>query len=80
MTRRLLWFAGLWVLVRCDTQRRVNRLLLKWRGTEARDPSVNLAAATLEWIDGLIEPVRVARGRADALVERTEALRASVAA
>jgi hypothetical protein len=76
----LIWFAVLWLLIRWDTQRRVNRLLLRWRGTDSRDPSVNLAAATLEWIDGLIEPVRVARGRADALVERTEALRASLAA
>ena len=76
----IIWFAVLWLLIRWDTQRRVNRLLLRWRGTDASDPSVNLAAATLEWIDGLIEPIRVARGRADALVERTEALRASVAA
>jgi len=58
----------------------VNRLLQRWRGTESGDPSVNLAAATIEWIDGLIEPIRVARGRAEALVERTEALRASIAA
>lgn len=76
----LLWFAILWLLIRWDTQRRVNRLLQRWRGAEANDPSVNLATATLEWIDGLIEPIRVARGRADALIERTEALRASVAA
>jgi hypothetical protein len=41
---------------------------------------VNLATATIEWIDGLIEPIRAARGRADALVKRTEQLRASIAA
>ncbi|HEV2295527.1 MAG TPA: GTPase domain-containing protein [Tepidisphaeraceae bacterium] len=76
----LIWFAVLWLLIRWDTQRRVNRLLLRWRGTDANDPSVNLATATLEWIDGLIEPIRTARARADALVQRTEQLRASLAA
>ncbi len=76
----LIWFAVLWLIIRWNTQRRVNRLLLRWRGTDAHDPSVNLASATLEWIDGLIDPIRLARSRADALVERTESLRASVAA
>jgi hypothetical protein len=76
----LIWFAVLWLLIRWNTQRRVNRLLERWRAADASDPSVNLATATLEWIDGLIEPVRIARGRADALVQRTEELRASVAA
>jgi hypothetical protein len=76
----LIWFTVLWLLIRWNTQRRVNRLLTRWRGADTGDPSVNLAAATLEWIDGLIDPVRTARQRADALVERTEALRASIAA
>ena len=42
--------------------------------------SSNLATATIEWVDGLVEPVRSARSRADAIVQRTEELRASVAA
>jgi hypothetical protein len=76
----LIWYLVLWTLIRWNTQRRVNRLLSRWRAADSRDPSVNLATATIEWIDGLVEPVRSARSRADAIVQRTEALRASIAA
>ena len=76
----LIWYLVLWTLIRWNTQRRVNRLLARWRAADSRDPSVNLATATIEWIDGLVEPVRSARMRADAIVQRTEELRASVAA
>ena len=53
---------------------------IRGRGTDANDPSVNLATATIEWIDALVEPIRSARARADAIVERTKALRESLAA
>jgi hypothetical protein len=76
----LIWYLVLWTLIRWNTQRRVNRLLMRWRAADSRDPSINLATATIEWIDGLVEPVRSARSRADAIVQRTEELRASIAA
>jgi hypothetical protein len=74
----LIWFGVLWLLLRWDTHRKVNRLLMKWRGAGASNPSVNLAAATTEWIDGLLYPIRRSRERADALVARTESLRSSL--
>jgi hypothetical protein len=74
----LIWYGVLWLLLRWDTHRKVNRLLLKWRDVGAADAAVNLAAATTEWIDGLLYPIRRARERADALVAHTESLRATV--
>jgi hypothetical protein len=78
VTFLLLWFAILWLLIRWDTQRKVSRLLARWRTTDAADPSLNLASAALEWIDQLIDPIRRARERADDLVRRTNELRASL--
>ena len=38
VTFLLIWFAVLWLLLRWDTQRQVNRLLLKWRGAGRARP------------------------------------------
>jgi hypothetical protein len=74
-----IWFVVLWMLIRWHTQRRVNRLLARWQG---HDPALDLAispvAAALEWSDQLLEPIHAARRHADALITRTETLRASL--
>jgi hypothetical protein len=70
-----IWFVVLWLGLRWDTQRRVNRLLEQWSKTGVKDPSLSLSQTTLEWIDGLLDPVRQSRERIDDLVQRAEALR-----
>jgi hypothetical protein len=78
VTFLLLWFGILWLLIRWDTQRKVNRLLARWRTADAADPSLNLASAALEWLDQMLDPIRRARERAEGLVKRTDELRASL--
>ena len=66
----LIWMLSLWLILRWDTQRRVNKLLLRWRNPGDTDASINLAAAIVAWCDELIEPIRIAREREESLARR----------
>src|SRR5205814_6237292 len=75
-----IWFVFLWLILRWDTQRRVARMLTRWQrvgddAEEGTDQSLNPAAAALAWVDELLDPLRAAREREDALVERADILR-----
>ncbi|MGH9370602.1 MAG: hypothetical protein ACRD15_03620, partial [Vicinamibacterales bacterium] len=74
----LLYFLVLWVVLRWDTQRRVSRRMTRWQAADMTEPSLSLPAQAIEWIDGLIQPIRDARERADALDQRIAALRSSL--
>jgi hypothetical protein len=72
----LIWFLFLWAYVRWDTSRRVARLLARHRRADAKsDPTLNLATATLTWLDDILDPIRQAREQTDTLVKRTDSLR-----
>jgi GTPase Era involved in 16S rRNA processing len=75
----VLYFVALWLALRWNTQRRVVRLLGSWQTTAPADPSLSLAAQTMEWIEHLLAPVRQARERMDSLASRAEAMRDSMA-
>lgn len=72
-----LWFLVIWLALRWNTQRRVARLLAKWKAAHYPDRSLNLTAEALEWMDGLVHPITRHAERLDSLVERTAALRKS---
>lgn len=75
-----IWFVVLWLYIRWHTHRRVGRLLKRWQSNESTsDASLSPIGTTVEWIDNLLDPIRAARQRADALVDRTESLRTSLA-
>ena len=74
----ILYFMGIWLALRWNTQRRVLRLLRGWKSTSLPDSSLNLATQTLEWIDKLVVPIRQARDRVQSLAERTTKLRTSL--
>jgi hypothetical protein len=74
----LIWFAVLWLILRWDTQRRVSRMLASWQAIEAdgeEDATLSPSAAALAWVDELLDPIRAARQREEALVQRAESLR-----
>jgi hypothetical protein len=75
-----IWFLVLWCILRWDTQRRVARLLTRWRATGGEESNLNLPTAVMAWLDELLDPIHVARQREEALAERTEALRRQVTA
>jgi len=62
-----MYFFLLWVLLRWDTQRRINRFAAGWK----RDSSdLSLTVQTVRWLDELLSPVRTAGEQMEALVER----------
>ena len=75
----ILYFLALWLLLRWDTLRLVDRRLLKWRTAANLDPTLNPAAAVLEWTADLTAPIRHSRESLDALLARAEQVRRSLA-
>ena len=71
----LIYFAVLWAVLRWDTQRRVGRLLARWRTAEAEDPMLNPAAQATDWMADLLTEVRQARVRMEGLIAKGEELR-----
>jgi hypothetical protein len=69
-----IWFIVLWLALRWNTQRRVHRLLRRWQATDAGDANLNLTRATLQWMDGLLIPIRGAEERMRSLAQRVEGL------
>lgn len=74
-----IWLLSLWLILRWDTQRRVNGLLARWRRPDGDDPSINLAAVVVTWSDSLFDPIRSAREREESLARRTQELRKRLA-
>ena len=75
-----IWFLFLWLVLRWDTQRKVTRLLSRWRTLgDAQDVTMNTSAAALRWTDELLDPIRTAREREESLVKRAEEARKSLA-
>jgi hypothetical protein len=80
LTSLLIYFAVLWLILRWDTRRRVDRQFARWKRLESLDPSLNLTGKTLEWLSALVAPIREARERMEALATRIEDLRKSIGA
>ena len=74
----VLYFVALWLALRWNTQRRVGRLLGEWQHASLSDPSLNLAAQTLQWIEDLLTPLRQARQRTEALATRAQEMREAI--
>ena len=70
-----LWFLVIWLALRWNTQRRVNKLLSRWKSADHPDRSLNLTSEALEWMSGLIEPIRRHRERVESLATRADELR-----
>jgi hypothetical protein len=77
LTSLLIYFAVLWLILRWDTRRRVDRQFARWKRLEGLDPSLSLTAKTLEWLAGLVKPIREAREKMEGLAGRVEELRSS---
>jgi hypothetical protein len=67
-----LWFLVIWLALRWNTQRRVGRLLAKWKSADYPDRSLNLTLETLEWMAELSHPISRNRERVDSVVKRAK--------
>jgi hypothetical protein len=75
-----IYFIVIWLAVRWNTQRRVSRLLAKWKSVGGDEPQFNLTSQTLLWIDDLLNPIRDAREKLESLLNRAGELRKSIIA
>jgi hypothetical protein len=74
VTFLILWFTVIWLALRWNTQQRVNRFLYRMRSTEERDLSLNLSAQAVQWMGGLLGPLRRASEQMNDLSSRAKAL------
>jgi hypothetical protein len=74
LTFFIIYFSIIWLALRWDTQQRVARQFARWRKVENMDPPLSLSGRTLEWIGGLLEPVRTAREAMEKLARRATEL------
>jgi hypothetical protein len=79
VTFLIIWFTVIWLWLRWGTQRRVARLMSRWKSPDARDEPLNLGVAALQWMSNLLAPLRTVRERTDDVARRTRALTASAA-
>ena len=73
-----IWFVILWLALRWNTQRRVARLMSRWRVANDLDPDLNLSTQALQWAEGLTAPVQAAHQRMAALADRAAGLRKQI--
>jgi hypothetical protein len=71
----LIYFIALWAWIKWDTNRRVSGLLARWKDGDHPDPALNFTTQTLQWLDGLLEPIRIQHERVESLAARAEKLR-----
>jgi hypothetical protein len=71
----VIWFVALWMLLRWDTQRRVNRLIKRW-ATADIESELSLAGACVHWMDELLEPLRLHERRTSEVARRAEQVKA----
>jgi GTPase Era involved in 16S rRNA processing len=71
----VIWFVALWMLLRWDTQRRVNRLIRRWASADV-ESDLSLAGACVRWMDELLEPLRLHERRTSDVAKRVDAIRA----
>jgi GTPase Era involved in 16S rRNA processing len=75
LTFLALYYFVIWLIVRWDTARRVDRQLHRWKRSDSLDPGLSLPGQTLEWLNHLLDPIRATRERVDGLVRRAEELK-----
>ncbi len=71
----LLWYGGLWLLLRWHTQRRVERALAVRSPRDEADP----AAVVADWLDDLLAPLHAYRQRLHELLDRVQQLESRAA-
>lgn len=73
-----LWFLVIWLALRWNTQRCVNRLLAKWKSASYPDRTLNLNVQAMDWMAGLIQPIRLGRESLESICQRAQQLKRGI--
>ena len=78
VTFLILYFVILWAILKWDTQRRVSRILFRWKSPDHPDASLNLFSQALQWTEGLLDEIHLARNRLNDLITQIDKLEKSL--
>jgi hypothetical protein len=78
VTFLLIYFAVIWVVLKYHTQRRIARLVRRWKAADYPEPTLNLSVQALQWTENLLDEIRLHHQRLEGLIQRIEALRQSL--
>lgn len=73
-----VWYVLIWLALRWRTRQQVERWLDRWKSADPLNPELSLTGQVLEWMGGLLDPIRNTRERFEALIRQAERLRAEV--
>jgi hypothetical protein len=76
----VIYYVILWMILRWDTQRRIDRFLWRWKEGRKIDPTLSLAGQAVEWLNELLSPIRGATERFENVVRRADELKRSLEA
>ena len=74
----VVYFTCLWLVVKWDTRRQVERHLEQWKSGANLDPATSLPGVVIDWLKDLLAPIRRVRERLESLVGRMVRIRASL--
>ena len=75
LTGLLLYFLVLWLALRWATQRRVLRQFSQWKQADAEDADLSLTRKIVDWLEGLTQPISVARQTVETLAARVQKMK-----
>jgi hypothetical protein len=79
VTFLLLWLLILWVMLRWGTQRRVTRIIERWKRADS-DDDLSLPQQVIQWTDEMLDPIHRRRDRVEQILKQAEQLRAQLTA
>jgi hypothetical protein len=78
VTFLIIYFLALWMMLRWDTQRRVDKLIRKIAAGKIK-AAPSATSVAMEWMEELLQPLRSARELVDGLAQKEAQLRKQVA-
>jgi GTPase Era involved in 16S rRNA processing len=80
VTFLIIYYILLWLILRWDTQRRIDKFLWRWQDAKNIDPTLSLTGQAVEWLNELLAPIRSATERLQNVVQRADQLKKSLEA
>jgi len=75
-----IYYTLLWLILRWDTQRRIDKFIWRWQEARNIDPTLSLTGQAIEWLNELLTPIRSATERLENVVQRADQLKKSLEA
>jgi len=75
-----VYYTLLWLILRWDTQRRIDKFLRRLQSSRDSDPTLTLTGQAIEWLNELLTPIRSATERLENVVQKADELKKNLQA